>query len=38
MLETLKTLIPERLHPSQFVGPLHRLQLEKPGRVMKCPH
>jgi hypothetical protein len=38
MPENLKTLILERLHPSQFVGPLHRLQPEKPGRVMKCPH
>jgi hypothetical protein len=38
MHETLKTLIPERLHPSQFVGPLHHLQPEKPGMVMKCPH
>jgi hypothetical protein len=35
MPETLETLIPERLHPLQFVGPLHRLQPEKPGIAMK---
>jgi hypothetical protein len=38
MPETLKTLVLESADPSQVAGPLHRLQLEKPGMVMKCPH
>jgi hypothetical protein len=35
MPETLKTLVLECSHPSQFAGPLHHLQPENPGVEMK---
>jgi hypothetical protein len=38
MLETLKTLVLESADSLQVAGPMHRLQPEKPGMVMKCPH
>jgi hypothetical protein len=38
MPEILKPQFLEAANSSQFAGPLHRLQPEKPGMAMKCPH
>jgi hypothetical protein len=35
MTETLKISVLEPSHPWEFAGPLHHLQPEKPGMVMK---
>jgi hypothetical protein len=38
MSEILKIPGLKSSHRWQFAGPLHHLQPEKPGMVMKCPH
>jgi hypothetical protein len=38
MSETLKIPALEDSNRGGFVAEVHRLQPEKPGRVMKCPH